>query len=383
MKEMNILCSTDRNFLYPTYVTMCSIVENHPSILIHFYLFTGEDVSLDDKEALKKYIESTGNTITYIDVNPNFYSNYIVCERFPIAAYYRLMAHEFLPETATRVLYLDVDIVVNKNIYDDFYCIDFEDKYLVATSHNPDPSYYNILSSDLVNLESAAKGEFFNSGVLLMNLEKFRETNISLNDYDRAYKSCEEKNIKVFYDQGLLNYMFYDKTIYLSSMDYNFRYSIPIDYKRRLDPKREYKKSIIHYTGMRQPYKPWDIRLTKDEIASFGNVPFSNDYFFINSDLNDLFEIWWKYAEKTPVYDKITYECAIKTKWFRRNLLDFTKKHNVLVESLINLKKQKPKELSKTVIKEVYPKGFHPKAYKIGCALCRPYWWLKKIFRKK
>lgn len=382
MNEMNILCSTDRNFLYPTYVTMCSVMETHPSNVINFYLFVGQDVTADEKIKLKDYIQSCGNQITYIEVDPELYATYVVCEKFPIAAYYRLMAHELLPKTVKRVLYLDVDIIVNKNIYDDLYSIDFGDKYLVATSHNPDPSYFNMLDSTLVNLESAAKGEFFNSGVLLMNLEKFREERIGLNDYDRAYASCEENGIKVFYDQGLLNYMFYDKTLYLSSMDYNFRYSIPIDYKRRLEQNREYKKAIIHYTGMCQPYKPWDIRLTEDEILMYGKVPFSNEYFFINQELNQLFEIWWGYAKKTPVYDEIERDCAIKTKWFRRNLLDFTLKHNELVKNLSEIKKQKTKEITKTVAKSVYPKGFHPKAYKLGCLLCAPYWKLKKVFKK-
>jgi phosphopentomutase len=90
-----------------------------------------------------------------------------------------------------RILYMDVDIVVDKNIYDDFYCLDFEDNYLIATSHNPNPDYCNMLTPDIVNLESAAKGEYFNSGVLVMNLEMFRK-NITLDDYNRAYAACEK-----------------------------------------------------------------------------------------------------------------------------------------------------------------------------------------------
>ena len=170
MKEMNILCSTDRNFLYPTYVTFESVIANHPSIALHFYLFTGRDISEKEKEDLLAFVKSQKCDLTFIDVDPDLYSEYVICERFPVSAYYRLLAHELLPVSVDRVLYLDVDIVVNSDLYDGFYNLDFNGKYLIATSHNPDPSFYNALSDTTVNLEAAAKGEFFNSGVLSVAL---------------------------------------------------------------------------------------------------------------------------------------------------------------------------------------------------------------------
>ena len=383
MKQMNILCSTDKNFLYPTYVTMYSVIANHPDLTISFYLFTGEDVTDEDKQKLNDYILSTGNAIDFIDVDPKMYSDYVICERFPISAYYRLMAHKYLPETADRVLYLDGDIVVNANIYDDFYSLDFQGKYLAAASHNPDPSFYNALDDTIVNLESAAKGEFFNSGVLLMNLDQFRKGNITLEDYNAAYQSCVTKGIKVFYDQGLLNYMFYNKTLYLSSMDYNYRFSIPKDYAKRLDPTREYKKAIIHYTGMKQPYKPWDIRLTKEEVERYGTVPYSGDYFYVNEELNDLCSLWWSYAEKTPVYDVLDYEAKVKTKWFRRNLLDFTLKHNATMNQIKNITPTQKIVYRDSNKDAQIISDFHPRAYKLGCMIAKPFWALKKLFGKK
>ena len=377
-KEMNILCASDKNFLEPTYVTMWSVIKNHPGIKINFYLFAGDDVDGQDKLQLQSFIESKGSTITYIDVDPEMYNDYVLCEKFPKAAYYRLMAHEYLPKTADRVLYIDVDLIVNQNIYDDFYSMDFNDKYMVVTSHNPNPDYYNMLDSTIVNLESAAKGEFFNSGVLLMNLNKFRE-NITLEHYDRAYKSCEQAGYQVFYDQGLLNYMYFDKCIYLSSMDYNFRYSIPIQYERRLDKNREYKKAIIHYTGMCQPYKPWDLMLEDEDIEKFGKVPFANKYFYVNYELNEFLKKWWEYAEETPIYESVFGKMKVKQKWFKRNLLDFVLMHNNLVKEceksgrVVEVKEGKQNNVKLS---------YNQKVYKVGLIVTAPFRFIKRVLRK-
>ena len=379
-KTMNILCASDKNFLHPTYVFMCSVMENHPDIKVHFYLLASEDVSDREKADLKQYIHSKGHEIVYLDVDSSQFDGYVVHEKFPRSAYYRLMAHRYLPQDMDRILYLDVDIVVDKNIYDDFYSLDFEGKYLITTSHNPNPNFCNSLTSETVNLVSAARGEYFNSGVLLMNLELFRE-NITLDDYNRAYASCEEANLEIFYDQGLLNYMFYDKARYLSSMDFNFRYSIPIQNASRLEAGREYKKAILHYTGMCQPYKPWDLMLDDEDIEKFGDVPFYSHYFYVSADLNKLLKRWWYYAEKTPIYEAVLQSMKIKQKWFKRNLMDFALEHNKIIRAL---ESNNTNLITKTVYsdKSIVPQNFHWKAYKLGCALMAPLFLLKKILKK-
>ena len=380
-RAMNILCATDRNFLYPAYVTIQSVIVNHVGIKINFFLLAAEDVTDDERAKLKDFVEQSGNTIEYLTVDDREYENYIVSERFNKVAYFRLMAHKYLPKTMDRILYLDVDIVVDKNIYDEFYSHDFQGKYLIATSHNPNPDYSNILDYSIVNLEAAARGEYFNSGVLLMNLELFRK-NITIDKYNQAYNTCVKQGIPVFYDQGLLNYMFFDKTLYFSSMDYNFRYSIPIDYKNRLDNNRVYKKAIIHFTGMKQPYKPWDLMFDENDIKQFGSVPFKDNFFYVSAELNDLMKKWWEYAEQTPIYAQVYNEMMIKRKWFKRNLRDFALKHNKLLNDMQNNKGNGERLILKEKTVEKFPDDFHYKTYNIVCKILKPFYGLRKLIKK-
>ena len=377
MKNINVLCATDRNFLYPTYVTMISVIKNHPQMHVRFFLIVDKDLSADDLNKLKEFIESRNATIEFLRIDIDDFDGFEISERFTKAAYFRLMAHKYLPKSLDRILYLDVDIVVNADI-SEFYFEEFGDKDLLATSHNPVPDYYNTLDSTTVNLEAAGKGEFFNSGVLVFNLRKFRE-NITADDYVSAYEKCLNNDIKVFYDQGLLNYMFFDKTRYFSSMDYNYRYSIRIDYKRRIDQDKRYKKAIIHYTGMKQPYKPWDIIFNEEEIQLFGNVPYDNNYFYVSESLNDLMKIWWEYAKYTPVYDELLQQEQVKHKWFSRNLMPLLMRLNS-IQQHNNVKicyKDKPRKQ----IVEVYPKDFKHRAYKLGCVILSPFYFVRKVFR--
>ena len=327
-KVMNILCSTDRNFLYPTYVFMWSVMKNHPDIYVRFFLMANKNVTDDDRKNLKAFINDNGNEINFIDVDASKYKKYKTTKTISIEMYYRLLAHEQLPKDVNKILYLDVDIIVNKNIYYDFYMLDFYGKYLITPSHNPDPTECNNLNKSNVNLKTAAGGGYFNSGVLLMNVELFRK-NITIADYDKALKECENAGYNVFYDQGLLNYMFYDKTLYVSPMDFNYRYALDLKFSKFIDANKEYKKSIIHYTGM-QPYKPWDLLLTDEEVEKFGDVPFDNNYFYVSKLCNDLSKLYWEYAKGTPIYNEFYAELNAKTTWFRRNLINIMLQYNKL-----------------------------------------------------
>lgn len=97
---------------------------------------------------------------------------------------------------------------------------------------------------------------------------------------------------------------------------------------------------------------------------------------------NELLKRWWYYAETTPVYDEILSNMKIKQKWFRRNLLDFTKMHNRMVRAL---ETNNHNVITKTFYKDkdMLPPGFHWKAYKIGCFLAAPFFLVRKLFKRK
>ena len=85
---------------------------------------------------------------------------------------------------------------------------------------------------------------------------------------------------------------------------------------------------------MVQLYKPWDLRLSDEDVAKFGEVPFDAKYFYLSKELNDLCNKWWYYAEMTPIYDEVNNLAQVKTNWFKRTLLDYLLKNNSTLRKL-------------------------------------------------
>src|SRR5262249_12481987 len=97
------------------------------------------------------------------------------------AAYHRLLVERLLPLSIKTALYLDSDIIINDDISDLLH-LDVSGHVLAAV---PDAwCDRNKIVRSKIQLKESAR--YFNSGVLLLNLEIFRSEQIGL----RALKFC-------------------------------------------------------------------------------------------------------------------------------------------------------------------------------------------------
>lgn len=170
---MHIAFCVDRIYARYMGIAMTSIVINHIGLKIHFHIIYDEIDSLDIAK-LRAF------AALYGQVNLSFYKlgerSTAQFQNFPLAgiltkaAYYRFMIANLLDTTIEKALYLDADTLYLRNIRD-FYQIQLEAKMLAACS-------------DLEEHASCARiglknGRYFNSGVLLLNLKKWREENFT------------------------------------------------------------------------------------------------------------------------------------------------------------------------------------------------------------
>ena len=88
-------------------------------------------------------------------------------ERFSIASTFRLLLSKLISPAVEKIIYLDADTIVNLDIRE-LWRVELEDKPLAAI---PDalPQTVPLCQDGFVKFEN-----YFNSGVLLMNLEKWR-----------------------------------------------------------------------------------------------------------------------------------------------------------------------------------------------------------------
>jgi lipopolysaccharide biosynthesis glycosyltransferase len=142
---------------------------------------------------------------------------------------------------------LDCDLIVRDDI-GDLWATDISQYFLAAV---PDP-----YSDNHVQLGFREDEEYFNSGVLLVNLAKWRENDV----LPRLIRYTEQNSqILRYHDQCTLNAVFRNQVLFLP-----FRWNFPAR-NADLPPtalgmtKQGFRHlrqnpSIVHYTG---PFKPW------------------------------------------------------------------------------------------------------------------------------
>lgn len=217
---------------------------------------------------------------------------------FTRGTYLRLLIPEVL-NAYEKIVYLDVDIVVKKDIAE-LHNIDLENNYLGAVQDLAMLVFlkfnkldfgkiYNGSVEDYLKkyLNFQETSQYFNAGVLLLNLKKMRESHLP----QELLKTLSEKTCK-FVDQDILNSVFNNKGILFLDRRWNvftanngnlntFWKELPLYYQNeylftRADPY------IIHYIG---PKKPW------------------SDY------EEDFAPSWWENALKSPmlplIYKKV------------------------------------------------------------------------------
>lgn len=281
MEIINICFVCDKGYTVPTMVAMTSLknnrdLRNHYDIYV---LMVNVEKQLEDK-----FLSMTdkGFLVHVINIKNIDFSEYEQNKKGSIcvASVSALLKFK-LPEILNgidKVLYLDGDVLINKDI-SELYNTNLED-YLAAVIVDSGSIYYKHKFVKQVT-------HYFNSGVMLLNLEKMREEKITDQLFDTK-RSLKEDNLM---DQNVFNIVFNNR-IKLLSIKYNLLYvnllraegkytikDINKCYNEDFDNLDEIKKEayIIHYSSKD---KPW-----------INNSNFGSDE-------------WYSYFNKSPIYEK-------------------------------------------------------------------------------
>ena len=243
---MNIAICTDDNYVMPCMVTIASILSHNENC--HVFVLT-EHLSESNKGKFKALGKFYHQNIEVQVVSSALVSGLTESNRFPKSIYFRFLLPEILQD-ADRVLYLDCDILVRENI-SDFYNTDLEGYACAAIE---DQRGDDITIHNRIFMFS----KYFNSGVLLMNLDYWRKNNVAgqLIDYLRQYpERCW------FPDQDALNAVLEGKVKF---MDYRYnmqgemlshRCYLKLSAQKwnALDAAVNHP-SIIHFTDINKPW---------------------------------------------------------------------------------------------------------------------------------
>lgn len=240
---MNILISVNSEYIDKAQ-TMLYSVYMHTKERVDIYILNS---SLTDSEiqSFSEYLMAKCSMVVHeITIDDNIFDG------FPIGplskeAYYRVVAQYYLPQDLERILWLDADIIVMNDITS-FYNMPFNGKKMIVC-----PDRCN--NSDYVNKIKKKLGlsddyVYFNSGVLLINLELLRAEK----DQKELLYECRTIIDRIeYHDQDLLNYLYSDSVGYEDWKVYNYQL-LGIN---KISKEELNRIAILHYAGRE---KPWE-----------------------------------------------------------------------------------------------------------------------------
>ncbi|SEL97571.1 Lipopolysaccharide biosynthesis protein, LPS:glycosyltransferase [Butyrivibrio sp. ob235] len=253
-----IVMASDYNYLFPTCVTIVSLLENSSSdtLFCIYILVDPKNVGMDDGVFAAITAKYSNVTFYYLPIDLNFYKEVQLGNISSVASYYRLQIVSLLNEY-DRCLFLDGDLVINCDITE-LFDIDMQDNYVAGVRDmgmqcGKSPFYTeHARRIGLKDLDS-----YVNAGVMVFNLKKLREADITpiwkseiakhypIDDQDIINVSCDGRITLLPSKYNVFNSFLYSDD-FISSSNYteNERNSL-----LRGDI------SIIHFASSKD--KPW------------------------------------------------------------------------------------------------------------------------------
>ena len=297
--KINIVFASDNNYAQHTAVAMASVLVNTKvPQKIQFYLIDDE-IQQENKEKIIKTVQNLGGNIEFIKIKNSKLEDCYVSGELSRASYFRLDIANILDESIEKIIYLDCDLLVYDDI-EKMWQLDMGGKPVAATCD------LGIMASARVRKQKNKfiglpfDAPYFNAGVLIMDLKKWRDGN-----YAEAIIALATQNKYPNHDQDALNKFFMNNwqeiPLRWDVIPPVFNLFLKIVTKPDLRKKAIEAKlnpAIFHYAG---GYKPWEYE--------------------IHDGFNDKYYEYLKLTEykdaKMPQFDKRRKNRSIKRQMLR------------------------------------------------------------------
>jgi lipopolysaccharide biosynthesis glycosyltransferase len=257
-RNLNIIFTIDESYIQHFTVALISVIENNKDIGLNIFVIhdIADNKTLDN--ALAFFKTKYGIHISSLIIKNSVFENYRMSLHFSKAVYFRLLIADIMPEEIDRALFLDSDLLVTGSL-EVLLDLNFNDNFLYADSE------YNTVGLDLLNEIGLPAKTYFNAGVMLLNLKKWRVNHVSAGLISTAEKYMDKLN---WWDQDVLNIYFYNQWAQLPS-GYNER--------NILKPLNELP-AIIHFSGVSKPWQFFNIHPYRNLYWDYLKLsPFKNN----------------------------------------------------------------------------------------------------------
>ena len=252
MVTISLLAALDEKYLPQLSVLLTSAVLNSPGTRFDLYLLHS-NIPDGAMETIRLWSKRTGNGFFPVQVRNELFQNAPVSRQYPKEMYYRLLAGELLPDNLDRVLYLDPDILIINPLMP-LWKLDMKGKPFAAAAHTGKTELANGVNRIRLGMDH----DYYNSGVLLMDLQQIRKAVCSEQIFSYVKEHGKEL---ILPDQDLLNALYGDDILSVPDELWNYDARNYNNYLLRSGgvcalPWVMEHTAILHFCGKVKPWKP-------------------------------------------------------------------------------------------------------------------------------
>ena len=240
MSRINVCITCDNNYAKYASVTIVSILSNALETDFYKFYIVSDDISTESKEKIVQLLQIKNFEIEFISPQHDTFQEYVnirTTDHLTIASFFRLKLPTLIPNE-DKIIYLDCDTIVNTSLsslfninIDNYFCAGVKDVG------------YKRLGKRIGLLDGQS---YINSGVMLVNLKKWREDKAELKLSNFAKEHPEKL---VLGDQDLINICFANEILLLDG-----KWNVQVvNFCSRSDYSNKF--NILHYTGGSKPWK--------------------------------------------------------------------------------------------------------------------------------
>lgn len=273
-ERYSVVSSTDDNYAKYLAIVFASVLRNTAKKdLVDLYCIDG-GISKSSRDFIIETVETEGGKVSFLELDSNDYDDIETIKHITKAAFYRLRIPYMLSDRVDKALYLDCDLIVRDDVTK-LWELDIE-SYDVAAVEN--------LSRNTYKRTGLRQSDYFNSGVLFMNLTRWRENHLP----EKITKFKKNNPDKVSTnDQCAINCIV-NNNWYRLPLKWNHQTGI----NRKKDIKTRYSNkeiaeailnpSIVHFIGADKPWKkycyhPWKKLYIKESNKSGLTIDTANN----------------------------------------------------------------------------------------------------------
>ncbi len=248
---MDILVSLDENYMRQLCVMLTSVYLNNPGCGCSIYLIH-RGIPEKKLALLSSSLERLGYLLYPVLIDEKLFSSAPVMKQYPQEMYYRLLASKLLPKELKKILYLDPDVLV-ANSLERLWNLDISNYLFAAAAHTGKTE----LANNINRIRLKTENDYFNSGVLLINLELCRKEI----DPEEIFSYVREHSSSLLLpDQDVLNALYWDRIRKIDDFIWNYDARNYSSYLLRSFGRADTAwvmshTAVFHFCGKAKPWK--------------------------------------------------------------------------------------------------------------------------------